>query len=855
MERHTDIPELLAPAGSREAFEAAVAAGADAVYLSGTRFGARAYAANFDDDAMREVISDAHGRGIRVYVTVNTLVSDDEISDIGEYLLYLYRVGADAILIQDQGILRIARTILPDLPLHASTQMTIHSIEGLRYAAGKGISRIVFARELTLDEVREITRHADALGVGIEIFAHGALCMGYSGQCLLSSVIGGRSGNRGSCAQPCRRQYQPVIGTVDPYGRPVLRKGVNTEPRYLLSPRDLATYTRLPEVISAGVVALKIEGRMKSPAYVATVVSLYRKALDQIASGSFVADEEALRNTAFVFSRGFTEGHLFGAKGRSFISEDRPDNRGVRFGTVTWYDRSRGEAVIRDLSKPYPERGDGVVFYKEGEDDVGCDVHTHPKIQEGTLRLKTPVPVKTGMDVAINKRRAIEEQAAGTIASYHRGCGRKVEIDLSITMEGDHLRLDGYVSAPWGGRIPISARSSSPMVPAENRPVTEETIIDLITRTGETGFTIAILSISYPGGLFLPIRVLTELRRDLISAADAALRAGPPRDLEAAEERWQDCLRSLKEERQPERADTPILAVYASSMDEVAGALEGGAKRIYYEPAHPITSCEKRTLISKERWQETVLHDLSTLVALCNEYEATFFWKFPEIARKRFLDYALPILGEARSRGLRGVMVGGVGMAEAIHEIVPDMEIAGSSGLNLMNRAAIAEMRPFHRSLALSHEISYRELQRLGISGGEMIELFVQGSVPAMITEHCPAQGRFPCPGSGGGRLTALADHTGRIFPVRADAECRTIISNAVETCLIDHLPLILDAGIGILGIELRGRTKEYARIVCRAYHEALHADAEELKALKEEIRMVAWGGITTGRFLKRGDQ
>ncbi|MBR1368203.1 hypothetical protein RJ53_01315 [Methanocalculus chunghsingensis] len=855
MERRTDIPELLAPAGSREAFEAAVAAGADAVYLSGTRFGARAYATNFDDDALREVISDAHGRGIRVYVTANTLLSDDEIPDVGDYLLYLYRIGTDAILVQDQGVLRIARIMLPDLLLHASTQMTIHSTEGLRYAARKGISRIVLARELTLDEVREITRQADALGVGIEVFAHGALCMGYSGQCLLSSVIGGRSGNRGSCAQPCRRLYQPVIGNIDPYGRPVIRKGVNTEPRYLLSPRDLAICTRLPEVITAGVAALKIEGRMKSPAYVATVVSLYRKALDQIASGTFVPDEEALCNSAFVFSRGFTEGHLFGAKGTALVSEDRPDSRGVRFGTVTWYDRNKGEAVIGDLSKPYPERGDGVVFYKDGEDDVGCDVHAPVRIREGTLRLKTPVPVKTGMDVAINKRRAVEEDAAGTIASYNRGGGRKVEIELSISMEGDHLRLDGYVSAPWGGGITISARSSSPMVPAETRPVTEETIIDLMTRTGETGFTITIHSILYPGGLFLPIRVLTELRRDLISAAEAALRAGPPRELEAAEERWRDCLRSMKDERRSERVDTPILAIYASSMDEVAGALDGGATRIYYEPAHPIASCEKRTVFSKERWQETVLHDLSSIISLCNEHGATCFWKFPEITRKRFLDYALPILGEASARGLRGVMVGGVGMAEAIREIVPDIEIAGSSGLNLMNRQAIEEMKPDHQSLSLSHEISYREVQRLGISGGEVIELFVQGSVPAMITEHCPAQGRFPCPGGGDVRLSALADHTGRLFPVRVDAECRTIISNAVETCLIDHLHLILDAGVAILGIEVRGRTKTYARIVCRAYHEALAAGAEELKALKEEIRMVAWGGITTGQFLQRGDQ
>ena len=205
-------PELLAPAGSPEALRAAVAAGADAVYLAGRRFGARHYAANFPDDELRSAVDYAHLHGVRVYVTVNTLVSDAELPDVVRYLLWLYEIGVDAVLVQDTGVAALAREVVPALPLHASTQMAIHNREGVSWAARKGLSRVVPARERTLPEIEGI---AEVPGSGVEVFAHGALCYSYSGQCLLSSVIGGRSGNRGMCAKPCRKPYRLVTAGKD----------------------------------------------------------------------------------------------------------------------------------------------------------------------------------------------------------------------------------------------------------------------------------------------------------------------------------------------------------------------------------------------------------------------------------------------------------------------------------------------------------------------------------------------------------------------------------------------------------------------------------------------------------------
>ncbi|MBR4987260.1 MAG: U32 family peptidase, partial [Methanocorpusculum sp.] len=293
------IPELLAPAGSPEALKAAVYAGCDAVYLGGRMYGARAYASNFDNAGILDAVAFAHSHGVKVYVTVNTLLRDSGMKEAAEYLRFLSDADVDAVLIQDVGLLSLAREIVPDLPLHASTQMTVTNRAGVEFAAEHGISRVVLAREVTLSDAAELVRVGAELGVGIEIFAHGALCYAYSGQCLFSSAIGGRSGNQGMCAQPCRKQYTLLADG----------ERVPTAGDYILSPKDICTYPNLAEICESGVECLKIEGRMKAPEYVAVVTSIYRKALDEVAKGTFEPKTEDMENLAFAFNRGFTKGY------------------------------------------------------------------------------------------------------------------------------------------------------------------------------------------------------------------------------------------------------------------------------------------------------------------------------------------------------------------------------------------------------------------------------------------------------------------------------------------------------------------------------------------------------------------
>lgn len=338
--------ELLAPAGSYESLVAAVNAGADAVYIGGTRFGARAYADNLQEDNLCQAIRYAHLHGCDLYLTVNTLLKDQELSELGDYLKPYYESGLDAVIVQDMGVFSYIRERFPDLPIHASTQMTVLGEDGAAFLKEQGAARIVTARELSLEEIRRIHENVD---IEIESFVHGALCYCYSGQCLFSSMLGGRSGNRGRCAQPCRLPYQ-----LKSQGR-VLNK---PEEAYLLSPKDMCTIELLPEILKAGVCSLKIEGRMKRPEYTAGVVRIYRKYLDAYLTHGeekYQVDQKDYQELLSLYNRGgFSEGYYRVHNGRNLISLTRPNHFEEKSKKV-WKEKQAYETLLASLRKDYLE--------------------------------------------------------------------------------------------------------------------------------------------------------------------------------------------------------------------------------------------------------------------------------------------------------------------------------------------------------------------------------------------------------------------------------------------------------------------------------------------------------------------
>ncbi len=833
-----NLPELLAPAGSPKALTAAVAAGADAVYLSGRRFGARRYAANFSDEELRSAVDYAHLRGVRVYVTVNTLIRDAELPDVAAYLLWLYETGVDAVLVQDTGVASLAREVAPDLPLHASTQMTVHNREGVARALREGFSRVVLARELTLPEIEGIAEDGEAQGIGVEVFAHGALCYCYSGQCLLSSVIGGRSGNRGMCAQPCRKPYRLVIGEKDDYGRPKDLRAVPAEGRYLLSTRDLSVYPYLGRIARAPVASLKIEGRMRSPEYVATVVSIYRRALDAIAAGDpWSPSREDIRDLALAFNREFTEGYILGAS--DIMARDRPGNRGIPLGTVTGYDPRRQEATVRLTGDLAPRSGDGLAFCTDDPDaDIGAVVRGTPAARRGTVRLSVPAPVGEGARVFLTKSADLEERAGRVMGKPLR----PLPIDLSVTWEDGTPCFEARVPGHGGEPLRVIYRADLRMEPARSRPLTPEQIAEQLGKTGGTPFTVRSMDLQYPGGLFLPLGELNRVRRSFLERVEeavlAAWRPGPDA-VRAARERAGVAIAGLARPAGTHpNPRLPSVSVYTDTPEGAGAAVRGGARTVYLEPSTPATPGL-----------------LEEAAAVCREGGADLVWKWPSITRERFLDAAAPLLPSLYDAGVHGIMVSGTGAADAVRRAEPRMRLFGAAGLNVWNHRTAGELAPLFLRCTASPELPAADLARLAetTGGAPELEVLVQGNIEAMVTEDRLVAAISEEKTSG--RFLGLEDQRKRVFPLRSDGEGRTCIANAVETCLIDHLPGIVGMGIDAVAIDARGRGARYAEDMAGLYQAGIEAvgrgDPGMLSALKDEVKRRALGGITGGHFVR----
>ncbi|MDK2974109.1 MAG: family peptidase [Methanofollis sp.] len=818
-----------------EALAAAVAAGADAVYLGGTRFSARRDAANFDAAALRDAVDYAHARGVAVHATVNTLIHDAELRAVGEYLLFLYEIGVDAVLFQDTGVLSLARRIVPALPVHASTQMTIVSVEGVRRAAAQGMSRVVLARELGLREIEEMRPALAETGIELEVFLHGALCYAYSGQCLLSSVIGGRSGNRGACAQPCRKPYALLRGAADRYGRPTDLRPVEGAGPYPLSTQDICLYPILDRVAAAPVAALKIEGRMKSPVYVAVVTAIYRRALDAVAAGRFVPSAEDELDLALAFNRGFTAGYLAGVRHRGVIGPDRPDNRGVAIGTVTAFSHGRMEATVALAGPLAPANGDGLAVTSP-DGSFGFVLRGDPRACGGLVRLRVPEAAAVGAVVSITRSAALEERARATIRMGRQA----VRIDAEVCWDRDGTPVvDAVCTPPRRPPVQVRVRAPGPMAAARTRPLDAAEIGDHLKKTGGTQFFIGDLVLHYPGGLFAPPSYLNALRRSLFDAAETGLRAAArpsPEAVAAARRRCEDVLAGVA----AEHARAPparTLAVYTDTPEGVGAACAAGADRVYFEPVE----CT-----------ETVLSQAAD--AAC----VPLIWVWPGIVRRAVLDAALPLLDTA---GIAGVMVGGHGCAGAVRARSPSMPLFGGAGLNIWNHLAVLN-HPEFAVLTLSPELSGEDIRALVArlpSCAPAIEVLVQGTTEAMVTEDCPPATAVGCPAGCSGDAWALRDDRRRVFPLRTDRACRAHIGNAVETCLVDHLPALLAAGVGGVAVDARGRGPVYAGEMTALYRKALDAagrsgDRAILSRLKEEIKKRSLGGITASSYLRGTD-
>ncbi|MEW6446725.1 MAG: DUF3656 domain-containing protein [Bacillota bacterium] len=832
------VPELLAPAGSWEGLVAAVQNGADAVYLGGKDFNARRHAPNFTAGELKQAIEYAHIRGVKVYVTVNTILSDEEMEEAVRFLRFIYESGADAAIIQDTGLLRLARKVIPELCLHASTQMTIHSAPGAALVRDAGVARVILARELSLEEIESIKKET---GMEVEVFVHGALCVCYSGQCLMSSVIGGRSGNRGLCAQPCRLPYALAGATGIPLAAPA------EAGEFLLSTKDLNVSRHLPALAAAGVDALKIEGRLKRPEYVATVVRIYRSLLERLGRGRYYVTPEETLALAQAFNRGFSPGYILGRPGRELMSYRRPNNRGVFLGRVLSYDRDRQVALVK-LRLPL-RAGDGVEFWVSEGGRVGTEARR--LVVDG--RERSVAEAGEAVEIAVAGRVKPGDRVFKTADA---ALLREAQESFAACRENKKIPLIFEVRVQAGKPVVVQVRDGegnlgegfthSPAVPAAKRPLTWEVLRDQLGRLGNTPFEMAELTGKISEALFVPLSEINEARRTAVGKIqDARKRIPPPLGNEEFALRYTAAFRIKPQAA----AKEPYLAVSCGGINGVEAALEAGADRVYFggesfrnrprEGAGPEAVAEVLRLVSR-RGRE-------------------IFLLTPRITKDKELKAVVSSIKETALQ-IAGVAAGNLGLLRELKRETA-LPVWADYYLNVFNVQAIAFLQEHGASgVTLSPELTLTQVEDIAVRSPVPVEVLVHGLFPLMVSEYCAvgsvlgnmALGRrcnAPC----GGKTFYLRDRLGVLFPVFMDTACRMHVFNSRELVMLEHLPALLRAGVSGLRIEARTRDAAYVSRVTQVYRQALDAVLAGMRVDLEglERRLTEGMEFTRGHYFR----
>lgn len=816
-------PELLAPAGNWDCARAAIANGADAIYFGLPRFNARLRADNFSEEDLPEVVAFCHRHGVKAYVALNTLVFTDELEDAASYLRLLNSAGVDALIVQDIGLVRLAKILTPELPIHASTQMSITSPEGAAMIHRElEIDRIVLARELSLRELEKF--HADtapaesARPMELEVFVHGALCVAYSGQCLTSESLGRRSANRGECAQACRMPYELIVdGVLRDLG----------DKRYLLSPQDLAAVNEIPALLERGVLSFKIEGRLKSPEYVAAVCQVYRKAIDAAeAAAPWKAEQADFYPLEMTFSRGLFSGWMHGVNHQSLVSARFGKKRGPYVGRISRVGRNFVE--LDRLETPV-KPGDGVVFDTGGDTnkEQGGRVfevkgnrfffkHEHidfNALREGHRLWKTDDP-------ALNA--ALRRSYAGKLAPR-----QNVPVQVRVSGRvGEPLVLEAETAVSS-----IQIRSTIPLQEARTAPLTDEKLREHLGRFGESPLRLVAFENALEGSVILPIGELNRVRREMVYE----LQREHPRPESAV---------SVKEVLSDIRASFGVanrvtaevaasvgeLAVLCRSQEQIDAALACGIPTLYLD-------------------FEDIRRYSAAVEGIRAQGNAQIYLATPRIQKAgeqgffKLIENANP----------DGVLIRNLGAIEYYKE--SPLAKVGDFSLNVSNPlTAQFFMGKGLNRVTISYDLnSSQVLALLHHAPPQWFELTLHQHMPMFHMEHCvfaafmsKGTSFLDCGRPCESHRVHLKDRVGVQHPLRADVGCRNTLFNAVPQTGARYFRDLAAAGLRRYRIELLEENRAETERVLRAYTELLQGQRDG-DTLWRELKAQSQLGVTGG--------
>ena len=777
------IMELLAPAGTMENFMAALESGADAIYLGGKVFNARAHAANFGIDELREAVRLAHILDVSVYVTVNILIGDTELKDLEQYIKDLDSIGVDAIIVQDLAVAEIAKRVAPNIHLHGSTQMTAATLDAVRFYESLGFTRVVLARELSLKEIQHICKHCKA---EIEVFVHGALCVCYSGQCLMSSFIGGRSGNRGACAQPCRLPYE----LLDSKGESVLPK----HEAYLLSPKDLNYSEHMNELVAAGVTSFKVEGRMKKVSYVRQVIGTYREILDEAS-----IHENQRKALASGFNRGFSTAYLEDTVGRQMMTVVAPNHQGKPIGESY---TKKGEVYL-SLTEPIEQgslvkilQSNGSVTYYTVDDEWTCVSDTLYKgrpaegLAVGQLYLAS-TPKNT-------KSRGLQE--------FTRKYDMSVYLSVGSDGETNYTELTAILDSG------LSVTVTNEYVPAiaNKVPTSLEKVTEQLGRLGNTLFRLSYVDI--PDGPYMwPASVLNALRRDAVTALETAL-------ITHHVESWQalqvigDVDYDFKAQHELSYDTCPMISARVDEIEGVKAAIAGGAQKIVFGGDR----------LSRTPYALSIYDEVARL---CAQSDVICTFATPRVVKDDEVEaytHTLEAIVQAHPDSIS------IHVPQALlwlRELGYTGAIEADTGLNIFNTPTLHFWEQLHISCVNpSQELTLKQITELAKHSHVPIETMIHGYTEMMISEYCAIASfvgtgsKVNCPMPCVKESYSLKDRKGEIFPIRTDPYCRMHIMNSHEMDMRAYVPMLLQKGISILRVDGRHMKPSYVKDIVSQY-------------------------------------
>ena len=777
------IMELLAPAGTMENFMAALESGADAIYLGGKVFNARAHAANFGIDELREAVRLAHILDVSVYVTVNILIGDTELKDLEQYIKDLDSIGVDAIIVQDLAVAEIAKRVAPNIHLHGSTQMTAATLDAVRFYESLGFTRVVLARELSLKEIQHICKHCKA---EIEVFVHGALCVCYSGQCLMSSFIGGRSGNRGACAQPCRLPYE----LLDSKGASVLPK----HEAYLLSPKDLNYSEHMNELVAAGVTSFKVEGRMKKVSYVRQVIGTYREILDDAS-----IHENQRKALASGFNRGFSTAYLEDTVGRQMMTVVAPNHQGKPIGESY---TKKGEVYL-SLTEPIEQgslvkilQSNGSVTYYTVDDEWTRVSDTLYKgrpaegLAVGQLYLAS-TPKNT-------KSRGLQE--------FTRKYDMSVYLSVGSNGETNYTELTAILDSG------LNVTVTNEYVPAiaNKVPTSLEKVTEQLGRLGNTLFRLSYVDI--PDGPYMwPASVLNALRRDAVTALETAL-------ITHHVESWQalqvtgDVDYGFKAQHELSYDTCPMISARVDEIEGVKAAISGGAQKIVFGGDR----------LSRTPYALSIYDEVARL---CAQSDVICTFATPRVVKDDEVEaykHTLEAIVQAHPDSIS------IHVPQALlwlRELGYTGAIEADTGLNIFNTPTLHFWEQLHISCVNpSQELTLKQITELAKHSHVPIETMIHGYTEMMISEYCAIASfvgtgsKVNCPMPCVNESYSLKDRKGEIFPIRTDPYCRMHIMNSHEMDMRAYVPMLLQKGISILRIDGRHMRPSYVKDIVSQY-------------------------------------